>query len=120
MFYKHEDVEAYWFAVWINGALRDAGWTVDGEPKSIPSSGGNPYFADKDVPSEIRYSAQSGLSVWGKTPDWDVGNTAGNALKDALTFGADRGGVMTLENDASLQKEHFAIVVGQNYPTFQN
>jgi hypothetical protein len=116
--YKHEDVEAYWFAFWIKGALDEAGWITSG-PESIPLDGGDPRFADKDVPSEIRYGAQSGLSIWGRSLSWDEGNTAGNALKNAIGLGADRGGVMMLLNDASLPENHFIVVVGRNSPTFQ-
>jgi hypothetical protein len=117
--YKHEDFEAYWFALEICIGLRELGWKVDGEPQSIPSTGGDPAFANKDVPSEVKYDAQTGLAIWGKnTNAWNEG-TARSALKNALTLGVDRGGATILPSDSSLPENHFLIVVGENFPVFQ-
>jgi hypothetical protein len=112
--YKHEDTEAYVFALQIYSALRDARWTVDGDLRSIPSNGGDPYFANKDVPSDIRYDCSSGLTIWSRNAiDMFKANTAGRALENALGFGIDRGGSMFLPSDPALPENHFLVVVGQ-------
>ncbi len=114
--YKHEDTEAYFFALQISGSLRTAGWAVDGEPQSIPLNGGATPLANKDAPADVRYGGGS-LTIWSNDdPVAYADNSAGSALREALGFGVDRSGVMMLLFDPTLAKNHFLAVVGQNSP----
>jgi hypothetical protein len=114
--YKHEDTEAYFVALQIYNALVKARWAVDGKPVSIPLSGGDPYFAQEDVPSDIRYDCSSGLTVWVHSVSSAEGNPAADAFQKALGLGVDRSGVVLLTENPAVPPNHFWVIVGQNAP----